>query len=122
MSDEVDEPAWRVKSHRVRVDPVQCVSVEPDFPRSTNDWTAANARDEPQVRTANAKGALLYFPRTGHIMVPFEMHSGGWNCVVVHGDDTYPRGGYSLSVGDREIETAVRLRTYVEGVDSVDVG
>lgn len=122
MSDTIAGHDWRAKSHRVWVDPVECVSVEPEFPRSTNDWTDANAQDEPQVRTASAKGALLYFPRTGLIMVPFEMHSGGWNCVVVHGDDTYPRGGYSLSVGDREIESAVRLHTYVEGVSGVEVG
>jgi hypothetical protein len=54
----------------------------------------------------DVKGFVLYFPRTGLVMVPYEMTRGGWNCVVVVGNETYPRGGYDLFVSDEEIRRA----------------
>lgn len=60
-----------------------------------------------------AKGRLLLMPRTEMVVVPFQMAggsgTGGWNCVVVRGNQTYPRGGYELFVGMEEIETATIL-------------
>lgn len=60
-----------------------------------------------------AKGRLLLMPRTEMVVVPFQLAggggSGGWNCVVVRGNRTYPRGGYELFVGMEEIETATIL-------------
>lgn len=55
-----------------------------------------------------AKGRLLYLPRTEMIVCPFQMtRDGDWNCVVVRGNQTYPRGGYELMIFKDEIETAV---------------
>lgn len=57
-----------------------------------------------------AKGRLLYMPRTEMIVCPFQMTpAGDWNCVVVRGNKTYPRGGYELLLFKDEIETAVIL-------------
>lgn len=57
-----------------------------------------------------AKGRLLYLPRTEMIVVPFQMTpAGDWNCLVVRGNQTYPRGGYELLLFRDEIETAVIL-------------
>lgn len=57
-----------------------------------------------------AKGKLLYFPRTGICGVPSEMREGGsWNVVVVRGDTKYPVGGYNLYVSNVEIETALEV-------------
>ncbi|MHB1973805.1 MAG: hypothetical protein ACYCR4_05885 [Acidimicrobiales bacterium] len=62
----------------------------------------------PVVRehTHDAKGLVLYFPRTGLVMVPYAQVRSGWNCVVVIGNETYPRGGYDLFVSDEEIRRA----------------
>lgn len=58
-----------------------------------------------------AKGKILYFPRTGICGVPCEMRDGGsWNVVVVKGDQTYPVGGYNLYVCADEIETALEVK------------
>ena len=54
----------------------------------------------------DVKGLVLYFPRTGLVMVPHKMTRGGWKCVVVVGNETYPRGGYDLFVSDEEIKRA----------------
>jgi hypothetical protein len=57
-----------------------------------------------------AKGKLLLFPRTGHVMVPHDYQRGGsWVCVVVRGDETYPPNGHSLYVCASEIETALEV-------------
>lgn len=57
-----------------------------------------------------AKGRLLYLPRIEMIICPFQMtRDGDWNCVVVRGNQTYPRGGYELLVFKDEIETATIL-------------
>ncbi len=62
----------------------------------------------PIVRehTHDVRGLVLYFPRTGLVMVPYVMVRGGWNCVVVVGNETHPRGGYDLFVSDEEIRRA----------------
>jgi hypothetical protein len=75
------------------------------FGISTTDYVAAL----PKRRWGHeAKGRALYMPRTGMVLVPSEMRSGGWwACVVMIGDDTYRPDGYSLAVGDDEIETAI---------------
>ena len=72
--------------------------------RSINDRLA----ELPLVRqhTYDVKGLVLDFPRTGLVMVPYEQRRGGWNCVVVVGNETYPRGGYDLFVSDEEIRRA----------------
>ena len=54
----------------------------------------------------DVKGLVLRFPRTGLVMVPYEMARSGWNCVVVVGNGAYPRGGYDLFVSDEEIKRA----------------
>lgn len=56
-----------------------------------------------------AKGLILELPRTGMVVAPFEMHDHGWNVVVVVGDraGVYRPDGYSLFVGNDEIETAI---------------
>lgn len=64
-----------------------------------------------QRESYTAGGRALYFPRTGMVMVPYRMTREGWNCVVVHGNDMYPRGGHDLLVMDYEIETAIELET-----------
>lgn len=74
---------------------------------STLDWCAKQPK---KLWSHTAKGRLLYFPRTEMILVPFEMTEGGhWNCVVVRGNRTYPRGSYHLSVGAAEVECAIPL-------------
>lgn len=72
--------------------------------RSINEQLA----ELPIVReyTYDVKGLALYFPRTGLVMVPIQQVSGGWNCVVVIGTETYPRGGHDLYVSDDEIRRA----------------
>lgn len=54
-------------------------------------------------------GALLYLPRTGLVVVPSFIDAGGSTCVVVRGDETYPRGGYHLHVSHWELQRAVIL-------------
>lgn len=75
------------------------------FGISTTDYVATL----PKRRWSHeAKGRALYMPRTGMVLVPFEMTSdGGWTCVVMIGTDTYRPDGYSLAVGNDEIETAI---------------
>lgn len=68
-----------------------------------------------------AKGRLLYLPRTEMVVCPFQRtQAGDWNCLVVRGNQTYPRGGYELLVFKDEIETSVvidpeRLGELTEG-------
>jgi hypothetical protein len=54
-----------------------------------------------------AKGRLLYLPRTEMVVCPFQRTAAGdWNCLIVRGNQTYPRGGYELLIFRDEIETA----------------
>ena len=71
---------------------------------SINDFCATLPK---QRHSYQAKGLLLLVPRTKMVMVPHHIVKGGWNCVVVKGNDTYPVGGYDLYVSDIEIETAI---------------
>jgi hypothetical protein len=75
---------------------------------SINEYCGMLAR---QRHSFEAKGKLLWFPRTEMTMVPVHQHRGGWDCVVVVGDPAgvYKPGGYSLYVSDLEIETATEL-------------
>jgi hypothetical protein len=57
----------------------------------------------------DVKGLVLMFPRSGLVMVPFCRVRGGWNCVVVVGNDYYSRGDYDLYVSDDEIMRAPEL-------------
>lgn len=80
---------------------------------STNDFTDLL----PKQRWAHqAKGLLLLLPRTGAVVVPYESTtSSSWNCVVMHDPSgVYPRDGYNISVGAREIETAIELPVPIE--------
>lgn len=57
-----------------------------------------------------AKGRLLFLPRTEMVVCPFQMtKAGDWNCLVVRGNQTYPRGGYEVLIFKQEIETATIL-------------
>lgn len=56
-----------------------------------------------------AQGKILLLPSSGLVVVPFNAHVGGWDVVVVEGFGSYPVGGYHLSVGEAEIETATEL-------------
>lgn len=79
---------------------------EPRYPESTIDYCARL----PKRRWAHtAKGLLLELPRTGMVVVPYENVGGGWNAVVVVPDrrGTYQPDGYSLFIGNEEIETAI---------------
>jgi hypothetical protein len=62
-----------------------------------------------------AKGKILFFPRTQITGVPVEMRQGGgWNVVVVHSDHpSYPVGGYNLYVSECEIVTALEFYWYL---------
>lgn len=73
---------------------------------SINEWCATQPHRQDSYEV---KGWVLLFPRTNLIMVPFQRTNSGWNCIVVRGDNTYPVGGYDLSVSDNEIECAIRL-------------
>lgn len=85
------------------------MSHEPD-PRangiSTNDYCALLPK---QRYSHEARGRILLLPSSGLVVVPFNEHTGGWDVVVVDGHGSYPVGGYHLSVGDAEIETAIEL-------------
>jgi hypothetical protein len=73
----------------------------------------AYAANQPKRRWSHeAKGKVLWFPRTEMVMVPFQFHQdGSWSCVVVIADPKgiYTPGGYSLNVGQGEIETAIEI-------------
>lgn len=92
------------------------------YPHSINELVAT--QDRQRSVTHDIRGKLLLFPRTGMIMMPVAINSGGWGCVVVHGgtrtyDDgrqMYPRGGYDLHVGDEEIANAVEVVLTVNGL------
>lgn len=65
------------------------------------------ARMKRNLWTHAAKGRLLYLPRTEMIVCPFQRSSdGAWNCLIVRGNQTYPRGGYEVVIYKDEIETA----------------
>lgn len=56
------------------------------------------------------KGMLLFFPRTGLVMVPTSLLDDGfWNCMVVSGNETYRRGGYDLLASRWELQRAVEV-------------
>ena len=85
------------------------MTYEPD-PRavgiSINDYCALLPK---QRYTHEAQGQILQLPCSGPVVGPFKEHIGGWDGVVVDGFGSYPVGGYHLSVGDAEIETAIEL-------------
>lgn len=55
-------------------------------------------------------GVVLYLPRLRHVVVPYTLrNSGGAGCVIVEGDETYPRGGYHIDVSDWELQRAERV-------------
>lgn len=79
-------------------------------PRADGISTSDYCKLLPKQRYSHeAQGKILLLPRTGLVVVPFNDHIGGWDVVVVDGFGNYPVGGYHLSVGDAEIETAIEL-------------
>lgn len=85
------------------------MSYAPD-PRAAGISTNEYCKLLPKQRyTHEAQGLILLLPSSGLVVVPFKEHTGGWDVVVVVGFGSYPVGGYNLSVGDAEIETAVEL-------------
>jgi hypothetical protein len=86
--------------------------------RSTNDYVAGL----PKRRWSHeAKGRLLFMPRTGMVLTPCKMHGdSSWDCVVTVGTATYPTDGYSLWVGRDEIESAIDLtRLLTDGLGGI---
>lgn len=84
----------------------------PPDPRAAGISTIDYCKLLPKRRGAHdAKGKLLFFPRTGMVMVPCVSHRWRWSCVVVVGNQagTYTPSGYSLDIGDEEIETAIEI-------------
>lgn len=65
----------------------------------------------PQQRTHvhDFIGHVLHLPRTGHVVVPFKRQPGGYDAVVIDGDESYPRGGHHLFVFDLELQTAIEV-------------
>lgn len=85
-------------------------AAEPGNPTglSINDYCALL----PKRRWSHeAKSKLLYMPRNGMVLVPFEMvRGGGWNAVVAYSDHpSYQPDGYSVFVSEMEIETAIEV-------------
>jgi hypothetical protein len=79
---------------------------------STNDYCSLL----PKRRWGHeAKGKILFFPRTQITGVPVEMRKGGgWDVVVVHSEHpSYPVGGYNLFVSDIEVVTALEFYWYL---------
>lgn len=62
----------------------------------------------------DVKGRLLKLPRTGFVVAPYKQSDGGWLCVVVSGDATYPRGGYDIFVFDDDLTAATEVGFTVE--------
>lgn len=67
-------------------------------------------------------GAILYLPRTRWVVVPTRLLGGGGDmsmgCLIVHGDETYPRGGYDVVVSEWELQRALRVVLDLRPVDS----
>jgi hypothetical protein len=65
----------------------------------------------PRTRcTSGVRGQVLYLPRTGHTVVPFERHADRWLCIVV-ADPARPYHTPDLWVHDAEIETSLGVAT-----------
>jgi hypothetical protein len=69
----------------------------PPVAKHANGWAAYDA-----------KGRILR-TKNSHVVVPFQMHKGYWDCVVVQGDEVYPRGGYNICVFDEDLLAAEEL-------------
>lgn len=93
---------------------------------SINEEIAALPKQRTRGEALDMKGRLVLLPRTGTIGVATDTHNGySYSFVVVEGkygprysdtdsyhragDETYPRGGYNISVSIDEMETAVEL-------------
>lgn len=67
-------------------------------------------------------GTVLYLPRTRWVVVPTRLLGGGGDmsmgCVIVHGDETYPRGGYDVVVSEWELQRALRVVLDLRPVDA----
>lgn len=73
---------------------------------SINRWILEHW-DERKRHGYQAQGLVLFFQRTGMVMVPFRLHDNGdWDCAIVIGHGPYKRGGYHLLVSEGEIEIA----------------
>jgi hypothetical protein len=66
-------------------------------PKHPNGWYAYDAQ-----------GRILRL-KTGLVVVPFTLHNGYWDVVIVEGNDTYPRGGYHICVFDEDLLAAEEL-------------
>jgi hypothetical protein len=87
---------------------------EVEIPEGHRPQGSANAvlHELPVQRrhTHDVRGMLLFLPRTGLVVTPFQLYGdGSWGCMVVVGDETYPRGGYDLFVSRWEIQRAVEV-------------
>jgi hypothetical protein len=62
-------------------------------------------------RTTGVRGQVLYLPRTGHVVVPFERHPDRWLCAMVNLPGRPAEWDPVTWVHDAEIETAVSVAT-----------
>jgi hypothetical protein len=75
--------------------------------------------------THDLKGVVLYLPWTRFVVVPTRLVGGGdygMYCMIVHGDKTYPRGGYDIDVSEWELQRAMRVVLDMRPVGTTAVG
>lgn len=68
------------------------------------------------------RGVVLYLPRTRWVVVPTRLLGGSGDmsmgCVIVHGDERYPRGGYDVVVSEWELQRAQRVVLDIRSVQA----
>lgn len=75
-------------------------------PGSTN----AALQQMPVLRdSVNFTGMPLFLPRMGLVVVPHLQHRDTWDCVVVVGNETYPRGRNHVGVSEWELQRAPEM-------------
>lgn len=85
-----------------------------EIPEANRPPTSVNAalHELPACReyTHDLKGVPLFLPRTRLAVVPVRLTpEGAWDCAVLIGSDTYPRGGYDLYVTHWELQRALAI-------------
>jgi hypothetical protein len=57
----------------------------------------------------DAQGRILRLVH-GITVVPYRSHGGWWDCVVVNGNEVYPRGGHHLYIPEADLLTAEEIQ------------
>lgn len=81
----------------------------------------ATLHEHPAYReyTHELKGVVLYLPWSKQVVVPVEFQDMfGMRSTIVHGDATYPRGGYDITVSQWELQRAQRVVLDLAPVDT----